>query len=99
MDLNRRPVASLWIGESLHYVNQLCLKSHLVMGHPVTLYCTDNVRNVPKGVEVRPATEIMDIDRAIEIGVSAVGELDDHRCRIGLPDIIDRRGLAVADCR
>ena len=47
MELNRRPVASLWIGESLHYVNQLCLKSHLVQGHPVTLYTTDTVRNVP----------------------------------------------------
>ena len=61
MPLNRRPVASLWIGESLHYVNQLCLKSHLVQGHPVTLYCTDTVRNVPEGVEVRPAEEIMQI--------------------------------------
>jgi hypothetical protein len=71
MDLNRRPVASLWIGESLHYINQLCLKSHLVMGHPVTLYCTDAVRNVPEGVEVRPASEIMQIDRAIVAETSA----------------------------
>jgi hypothetical protein len=71
MTLNRRPVASLWIGESLHYVNQLCLKSHLVQGHPVTLYCTDTVRNVPKGVEVRPASEIMQIDRAIVAETSA----------------------------
>ncbi len=71
MELNRRPVASLWIGERLHYVNQLCLKSHLVMGHPVTLYCTDRVTNVPKGVEVRPAAEIMEIDRDIVAETSA----------------------------
>lgn len=71
MNLNRRPVASLWIGESLHYVNQLCLKSHLVHGHPVTLYTTDNVRNVPAGVEVRPASEIMQIDREIVAETSA----------------------------
>lgn len=71
MQLNRRPVASLWIGERLHFINQLCLKSHLDMGHPVTLYCTDAVGNVPEGVEIRPATEIMEIDRAIVAETSA----------------------------
>lgn len=64
MELNRRPVASLWIGEELHYINQLCLKSHLRQGHPVVLYCTDEVTNLPDGVEARPASEIMDIDSA-----------------------------------
>ena len=68
---DRRPVASLWIGESLHYINQLCLKSHLVQGHPVTLYCTDDVRNAPQGVTIRPASEIMQIDRAIVAETSA----------------------------
>ena len=65
MALNRRPVASLWIGDKLHYLNQLCLKSHLNHGHPVTLYCTDAVDNAPEGVEIRPASEIMDIDMGI----------------------------------
>ena len=50
----RRPVASLWIGEKLHYLNQLCLLSHVQQGHPTTLYCTDKVTNVPEGVTVRP---------------------------------------------
>ncbi len=57
MPLDRRPVASLWIGEELQYLNQLCLKSHLLHGHPVTLYCTDKLKNAPEGVEVRPASE------------------------------------------
>ena len=61
MELNRRPVASLWIGENLNYINQLCLKSHLLNGHPVTLYCTDQVVNLPQGVVARPASEIMEI--------------------------------------
>ena len=61
----RRPVASLWIGEKLHYLNQLCLLSHVQQGHPTTLYCTDKVSNVPEGVIVKPASEIMEIDRAI----------------------------------
>lgn len=65
MTLNRRPVASLWIGEKLHYLNQLCLKSHLQAGHPTTLYCTDTVTNAPEGVELRPASEIMEIDMAV----------------------------------
>lgn len=61
----RRPVASLWIGERLHYLNQLCLLSHVQQGHPTTLYCTDTVSNVPEGVIVKPASEIMEVDRAI----------------------------------
>lgn len=71
MELNRRPVASLWIGEKLQYLNQLCLKSHLNRGHPVTLYCTDNVTNAPEGVEVKPATDIMDIPMDIVEATSA----------------------------
>lgn len=71
MDLNRRPVASLWIGERLHYLNQLCLISHLRHGHPVTLYCTDTVENVPEGVTVRPASEIMEIPLDIVAETSA----------------------------
>ena len=61
----RRPVASLWIGTKLHYLNQLCLLSHVQAGHPTTLYCTDTVVNVPDGVIVKPATDIMKIDRDI----------------------------------
>jgi hypothetical protein len=32
--MNRRPVASLWIGDRLHYLNQMCLASHLGTGTP-----------------------------------------------------------------
>ena len=71
MPLDRRPVASLWIGEELQYLNQLCLKSHLLHGHPVTLYCTDTLKNAPDGVEVRPASEIMNIDMK-QVGVTRV---------------------------
>ena len=71
MSFNRRPVASLWIGEKLQYLNQLCLKSHLRHGHPVTLYCTDDVTNAPEGVEIRSASEIMDIPMDIVESTSA----------------------------
>ncbi|KAF0676804.1 hypothetical protein [Profundibacterium mesophilum] len=71
MQANRRPVASLWIGERLQYLNQLCLSSHVAQGHPVTLYCTDRVQNAPEGVELRPASEIMDIPMQIVAETSA----------------------------
>jgi hypothetical protein len=71
MKLDRRPVASLWIGTRLQYLNQVCLISHLKHGHPVTLYCTDTVENVPEGVEVRQANEIMDIDMNVVAETSA----------------------------
>lgn len=61
----RRPVASLWIGTRLNYLNQLCLLSHVRHGHPTTLYCTDTVENVPEGIIVRPASEIMEIDHGL----------------------------------
>lgn len=69
--VERRPVASLWIGERLQYINQLCLLSHVRHGHPVTLYCTDTVENVPDGVTVRPASEIMAIDHDLVAETSA----------------------------
>lgn len=93
MELNRRPVASLWIGERLHYVNQLCLKSHLVMGHPVILYCTDRVANVPEGVEVRPASEIMEVDRDIVAETSASFVSNVFRYRM-----IAKTGAIWIDC-
>ncbi|MCX8509127.1 MAG: hypothetical protein ORN49_09665 [Rhodobacteraceae bacterium] len=71
MSVERRPVASLWIGPRLQYLNQLALVSHLRHGHPVTLYCTDQVSNVPAGVTVRPASEIMKIDMAVVEATSA----------------------------
>jgi hypothetical protein len=71
MTLTRRPVASLWIGEKLNYLNQLCLKSHILHGHPTTLYCTDNLTNAPEGVDIRPAAEIMDIDMDLVNDTSA----------------------------
>ncbi|MEM9967897.1 MAG: hypothetical protein AAF755_07345 [Pseudomonadota bacterium] len=67
----RRPVASLWVGDKLHYLNQLCLKSHVAQGHPVTLYCTDKVENAPEGVTILPAQEIMDIDLDLVEATSA----------------------------
>ena len=93
MTEERRPVASLWIGEKLHYLNQLCLKSHVLQGHPTTLYCTDNVTNAPEGVEVRPATEIMDIDMELVKATSASFLSNVFRYKM-----IEKTGAIWIDC-
>lgn len=93
MELNRRPVASLWIGERLHYLNQLCLKSHLLHGHPVTLYCTDKVTNAPDGVEIRPASEIMEIDMKV-VGETSPSFLSN----VFRYKMIERTGAIWIDC-
>lgn len=52
---------SLWIGEQLGYVEQLCLVSALAVGHPFTLYSYNPriLRGVPDGIEIRDAREVM----------------------------------------
>lgn len=52
-------VASLWIGPSLTWLEELCLKSFVDHGHRVILYTYDDVARIPEGVEQRPATEVM----------------------------------------
>ncbi len=78
----RRPVASLWIGPRLHYLNQLCLLSHVRQGHPTTLYCVGEVANVPEGVEVRPASEIMEISPELMRQIAPAPISDMFRCKM-----------------
>ncbi len=55
----KRPiVASLWIGDRLSYIEQLCLKSFVDHGHRTILYSYDDVPNAPPGVEVLDAALI-----------------------------------------
>ncbi len=51
-------IASLWIGDRLSWLEQLCLKSFADMGHRVTLYSYDPIANVPDGVHKADAAEI-----------------------------------------
>ncbi|MGO4915647.1 class I SAM-dependent methyltransferase [Pseudogemmobacter sp. W21_MBD1_M6] len=58
-------IASLWIGAELSWLEQLCLKSFLDHGHKVVLYTYDAVANVPEGVDVRDAAEILPSEKII----------------------------------
>ncbi len=51
-------VASLWIGGSLSFLEQLCLKSFADHGHRTILYTYGEVTGVPDGVEVLDANTI-----------------------------------------
>jgi hypothetical protein len=58
---------SLWVGERLGYIEQLCLASATRLGHQFTLYSytPDKLRGVPSFVELRDAREIMPEEKLV----------------------------------
>lgn len=58
-------IGSLWVGEALSWLEQLCLKSFLDHGHEVALFTYTTVANVPSGVRIENAKEILPSDRII----------------------------------
>jgi len=59
------PVASLWIGEALSWLERLCLTSFVAQGHPVTLYTYGPVEGVPTGITLADGREILENDDVI----------------------------------
>ncbi|HHI69991.1 MAG TPA: class I SAM-dependent methyltransferase [Rhodobacteraceae bacterium] len=58
-------IGTLWIGPELGWMEQLCLQSILDHGHEVVLYTYDKVGNVPKGVRIADANDILPSDNII----------------------------------
>ncbi|MEM9240688.1 MAG: hypothetical protein AAGB07_12000 [Pseudomonadota bacterium] len=56
------PVGALWIGGSLTWLEQVCLKSFVDQGHPTILYTYGEVKGVPEGVEIRDGRDVIDTD-------------------------------------
>lgn len=52
----------MWFDGPLRLVDQVCLRSMVATGMPVTLYTYGDVANVPDGVSVRDGNEILDRD-------------------------------------
>lgn len=52
-------IQSLWIGNSLSKVEQLSLSSFIKNGHPVHLYSYHSNLDVPLGVEIKNANDIL----------------------------------------
>ena len=52
-------IAQLWIGGALTYMEQLCAVSFRDAGHHVKMYTYGEVQNIPDGIEICDANEIM----------------------------------------
>lgn len=52
-------IAALWIDGKLSYLEQLCLVSFKDAGHHVKLYTYEEVGNIPDGIEIADANEIL----------------------------------------
>ena len=61
-----REVGTLWIGGSLSWMEQLCLKSFVDKGQKITLFSYEDIPNVPDGVIMRDGREVLDTDDFIK---------------------------------
>jgi hypothetical protein len=52
-------IQSLWVGDKLSPMEQICIKSYLRMGHPFHLYTYGPVKGVPVGAVVKDANQIV----------------------------------------
>lgn len=52
-------IQSLWVGNELSKMEQLCIKSFLDNGHPFHLYAYNEITGLPDGVVVKDANEIL----------------------------------------
>ena len=57
------PINMLWVGPTLRQLEQQCIASFLVVGHPVSLYCYETPVGVPPGVTLCDASRILPADR------------------------------------
>ena len=61
-----REVGTLWIGGSLSWMEQLCLKSFVDRGQQITLFSYEAIPNVPAGVILRDGREVLDTDNFLK---------------------------------
>ena len=60
-----RVLNSVWVGETLGPLEQLCIRSGLAAGHPFHVYSyePDRLKGVPPGAEIKDAAEVMPRER------------------------------------
>lgn len=59
LTMNKHTITGLWVGETLPLLAQLCIKSFLDHGHEFQLFTYRPYDNIPSGVTVRDAREIL----------------------------------------
>ncbi|MEX0307098.1 MAG: hypothetical protein AB3N12_06885 [Ruegeria sp.] len=52
-------IASFWYGSDLSWLETLCIQSYLDNGHEFVLYTAEQIKGVPTGVDIRPASDIL----------------------------------------
>jgi GR25 family glycosyltransferase involved in LPS biosynthesis len=57
--LDNKIVQSLWIGENLSLMEELCIKSFISNGHEFHLYTYDKINNIPNGCIIKDGNEIL----------------------------------------
>ena len=67
-DSNLLPVMGLWIGDHLPASVRLSMVSFLAHGHQYRLYAYQKFDNIPSGVELRDANEILPKEHVYKIG-------------------------------
>ncbi|MFN4153603.1 MAG: hypothetical protein ACK4HF_03025 [Paracoccaceae bacterium] len=61
-----REVGTLWIGGSLSWMEQLCLKSFVDRGQQITLFSYEPIPNVPEGVIRRDGREVLETENFLK---------------------------------
>jgi hypothetical protein len=63
-------ICSLWVGDRIGYLEQLCLKSARSVGHEVTLYSyePESLSGLPDSIELRDAREVMPESELVAYG-------------------------------
>jgi len=52
-------IQSLWIGDTLSTIEQLCIRSFLENGHEFNLYSYQNIEGIPEGTNLKDANTII----------------------------------------
>jgi len=77
---------SLWVGSEIGWIEELCLRSALAMGHAFTLYSytPEALGPLPSGVELRDAREVMPEALLLRYGDSGAVQLGSNLFRYHL---------------
>lgn len=70
-------IQTLWVGNKFSKIEILSLKSFLENGHDVHLYCYEDIKNVPHGVKIMDANEIVHQDEIFRAHSGSLGAFSD----------------------
>ncbi|MFD0798022.1 glycosyltransferase [Maribacter chungangensis] len=70
-------IQMLWIGKKLSKIERLSLLSFLKNGHEVHLYCYDPIENIPNGVTILDANDIVDNSKIFKAHGESYGAFSD----------------------